>query len=146
MTYPLSFRQHVFAHKEKKCLTFEQTSALFDVPVRTLFRWQQQPEPCTHRNKPATKMDRQALADDVNQYPDAYLAERVQRFGVTKNVFWQAIRRLNVSRKKTLHHPKIAERQRREFQHATQRYRRPIVYIDESGFANDMPGTPGDLS
>ena len=100
MTYPVSFRQHVFAHKEKKCLTFEQTSALFDVPVRTLFRWQQQPEPCTRRNKPATKIDMQALADDVNQYPDAYLAERAQRFGVSKNGIWQALRRLNVSRKK----------------------------------------------
>ena len=61
----------------------------------------------------------QALGDDVNQYPDAYLAERAQRFGVSKNGFWQAIRRLNVSRKKTLHHPKTDERQRHEFQHTT---------------------------
>ena len=68
---------------------------------------------------------------------ELYLAERAQRFGVSKNGFWQALRRLNVSRKKTLHHPKTAERRRREFRHATQRCRRPIVYIDEGGFAND---------
>ena len=100
MTYSLSFRKQVFSHKEKKGLTFEQTSDLFDVPIRTLFRWRQRLEPCTRRNKPATKIDMQALADDVNQYPDAYLAERAQRFGVSKNGIWQALRRLNVSRKK----------------------------------------------
>lgn len=100
MTYPLSYRQQVFAHKEKKGLTFEQTGALFDVPIRTLFRWQRKLEPCTRRNKPATKINMQALAEDVNQYPDAYLAERAQRFGVSKNGIWQALRRLNISRKK----------------------------------------------
>ena len=44
---PTKLPQHVFAHKEKQGLMFEQTSALFDVPIRTLFRRQQQPEPCT---------------------------------------------------------------------------------------------------
>ena len=105
MTYPLSFRQQVFSYKEKQGLTFEQTSALFDVPMRTLFRWQRQPEPCTRRNKPATKIDMQALAEDVKQHPDAYLAERAQRFGVSKNGIWQALRRLNISRKKNTASP-----------------------------------------
>ena len=40
MTYPLQFRQKVFSTKEKFHLTFEQTSQRFDVPIRTLFRWQ----------------------------------------------------------------------------------------------------------
>ena len=100
MTYSLSFRKQVFSHKEKKGLTFEQTSDLFDVPIRTLFRWRQRLEPCTRRNKPATKIDMQALAEDVNQHPDAYLAERAQRLGVSSSGIWHALRRLNISRKK----------------------------------------------
>ena len=57
MTYPLKFRQKVFATKEKFQLTFQETSERFDIPIRTLFRWQHQLEPCTRRNKPATKVN-----------------------------------------------------------------------------------------
>ena len=54
MTYPLSFRKKVFAVKDKYTLTFEQTSVRFDIPIRTLFRWQRKLEPCTTRNKVAS--------------------------------------------------------------------------------------------
>ena len=54
MTYPLQFREKVFATKDKFDLTFEETSQRFDIPIRTLFRWQQKIAPCVTRNKPAT--------------------------------------------------------------------------------------------
>ena len=44
MTYPLQFREKVFAIKDKFDLTFEETSQPFDIPIRTLFRWQQKIE------------------------------------------------------------------------------------------------------
>ena len=84
MTYPLKFREKVFSTKEKLELTFEQTSERFDVPIRTLFRWQRKMEPCTTRNKPATKLDMEKLAKDVELAADDYQWERAKRLGVAE--------------------------------------------------------------
>ena len=48
--------------------------------------------------------------------------------------------------KKAMQHPKVDEDRRRIFQDKIEAYRqagKPLVYIDESGFANDMPRTHG---
>ena len=100
MTYPLKFREKVFATKDKFDLTFEETSQRFDIPVRTLFRWQRKLEPCTTRNKPATKIDMEALAKDVEMSPNAYLWERAKRFNVRLESIFYALKRLGVSVKK----------------------------------------------
>ncbi|WP_198243707.1 IS630 transposase-related protein [methane-oxidizing endosymbiont of Gigantopelta aegis] len=100
MTYPLKFRQKVFAVKEKYGLTFEQTSERFDVPIRTLFRWQKKLEPCLTRNKPATKIDMEALKKDVERYPDDYQWERAKRFNVSQRAIGYALKRLGFSNKK----------------------------------------------
>lgn len=78
MTYSLDFRKKVFEVKEKLGLTFEETSKRFDVPIRTLFRWQRCLEPCKTRNKPATKIDMEVLAKDVKEHPDHYQWERAK--------------------------------------------------------------------
>ena len=100
MTYPLQFRQKVFATKEKFQLTFEEASERFDIPVRTLFRWQRQLEPVTQRNKPATKIDMEKLAQHVKDHPDAYLRERAHVLGVTFQAVHCALKRLKISYKK----------------------------------------------
>ena len=100
MTYSLDFRQKVFAVKAKKNLTFEQTSERFDIPMRTLFRWQQRLEPCTTRDKPATKIDMDALANDIKENPDSYQWERAEKFGVTPGAICIALKRLRISYKK----------------------------------------------
>ena len=83
MTYPLIFRQKVFAVKLKKRLTYQETSEHFDVGIRTLFRWENNMEPCVTRNKPATKNDRDDLICDVEEHPDDFQWERAERFGVS---------------------------------------------------------------
>ena len=48
--------------------------------------------------------------------------------------------------KKTLNHPKSCDQKRGIFQEKIEKYKslqRPIVYIDESGFAHDIPRTYG---
>ena len=72
MTYSLKFRQKVFATKAQFNLTCEEVSERFDISIRTLFRWQLTLEPYTTRNKPATKLNMDQLAHDVEAYPDAY--------------------------------------------------------------------------
>lgn len=100
MSYSLDFRRRVFELKAKKGLTFEETSQHFGIGIRTLFRWQKCIEPCTTRNKPATKIDMDALLEDVRQNPSDYQYERAQRFGVTPRAIGFALKRLNISRKK----------------------------------------------
>jgi transposase len=100
MTYSLDFRKKVFVTKAKKGLTFEQTSERFDIPIRTLFRWHQRLEPCTKRNKLATKIDMVALENDIKARPDSYQWERAQQFNVTPAAISLALKRLNISYKK----------------------------------------------
>lgn len=105
MTYPLKFREKVFATKDKLNLTFEQTSERFDVPVRTLFRWKNKLEPCETRDKPATKIDMDALENDVISAPDDYQWERAIRFGVSERAIGYALKRLEITCKKNFEAP-----------------------------------------
>ena len=102
MTYPLKFRQKVFATKEKFQLTFEQASERFDVPIRTLFRWHKQIEPQMTRHKPATKLDMDQLAEDVKLAPDDYQWERAKRLGVAERTIGYGLKRLRISHKKNV--------------------------------------------
>lgn len=107
MTYSLDFRRRIFAIKEKQELSFSETSKRFDVPMRTLFRWKKRMEPKIKRNKPATKIDMEALRNNVKEYPDLYQYERAEKFGVTQGAIWFALKRLGISYKKNSVPPKV---------------------------------------
>jgi len=77
-------------------------SERFGISVRTLFRWKNQLEPKTRRNKPATKIDMEALKQHVEDYPDAYQYERAQALGVSPTCILYALRRLKISHKKNI--------------------------------------------
>ena len=100
MSYSLDFRRQVFKVKQKEALTFEQTSERFGIPIRTLFRWQVSIEPKTKRDNPATKIDMEALAEDVKNNPDLYQYERAKKFGVSQSAIFYALKRLKISNKK----------------------------------------------
>ena len=105
MTYPLKFREKVFAVKDKFNLAFEQTSQRFDVDIRTLFRWQNKMAPCVTRNKSATKLDMEALAKDVESAPDDFQWERAKRLGVAERTIGYGLQRLGISHKKNAQAP-----------------------------------------
>ena len=70
------------------------------------------------------------------------LRERAKRFGVTQPTIHDALKRLNISYKKTLKHPKACELARSRFIERINEYERQgkeIIYLDESGFAQSMP-------
>lgn len=98
--YSLDFRQHVLGYQQKHKLTFVQTAKHFDISLRSLFRWHKNIEPCTTRNKPATKVNMAKLAQDIDDFPDAYQRERAVRLGVSKSAIYYALKRLNVTFKK----------------------------------------------
>jgi hypothetical protein len=79
---------------------FHQTGERFSVPIRTLFKWKNRIEPRLHRNKPATRIDMEALQKHVEDYPDSYQRERAEHFGVSPGCILYALRRLRISNKK----------------------------------------------
>ncbi|MFA4846521.1 MAG: IS630 transposase-related protein [Patescibacteria group bacterium] len=100
MTYSLDFRRKVLTVREKEGLTIAEVATRFCVGIASVVRWLNKIEPQTTRNKPATKIDRIALARDVREYPDAYQAERAQRLGVSEKGVGHALRRMNITYKK----------------------------------------------
>lgn len=106
MSYSLDFRQRVMKLKDEEELTFQATSRKFGIGMRTLFRWQIRIKPTLKRNKPATKINMEALKKDVKENPDAYLSERAERFGVSITGIFYALERLGMSYKKNSISPK----------------------------------------
>jgi hypothetical protein len=84
MTDSLDLCQRVMDYKTKQGLTFEQISHHFAVGMRTLCRCNKALSPCRYRQKPATKIDMDALNADVQDAPDDYQWERAKRFGVSQ--------------------------------------------------------------
>ena len=80
------------------------------------------------------------MLQDVKAYPDDYQYERANRLGCSKTGIHHALKRLNISQKKTLEHPKACLVKRAKYldhlsDYMTQGY--PIVYMDESGFEHE---------
>nr|WP_258039452.1 transposase [Nitrosomonas ureae] len=84
-----------------------QVAARFCVGVASVMRGVKNPNPKQIRNKPAVKIDMIALARDVREFPGVYQAKRGRRLGVSEKGISHALRRMNISYKKTSQHPVI---------------------------------------
>ena len=100
MTYSVDFRQKVLAIKEQEGLTQAEVAVRFGIGIASVTRWCKCLEPQPTRSKPATKIDMEALAQDVKNNPDAYQYERAARLGVSQRAVGNALKRLKVSYKK----------------------------------------------
>lgn len=100
MTYSIDFRRKVLSIKEQENLSDEETALRFGIGIASLTRWKARLEPQQTRNKSATKINMDALAKDVEMYPDAYQYERAERLGVSQRGICQALKRLKISYKK----------------------------------------------
>jgi len=77
--------------------------------------WLKNKTPKNKRNKPATKIDMEALAKDIKEYSDAYIYERARRLGYSKNGVWYALKRIGVTYKKSVETPKSERRRQASF-------------------------------
>lgn len=100
MAYSKDFREKVLSIREERGLSLLETAGLVGVGVASLFRWTKKTEPSKTRNKPATKIDMAALAQDVEERPDDFQYERAVRLGVSESCVGRALKRLKISRKK----------------------------------------------
>ncbi|KOR30460.1 hypothetical protein TI04_05735 [Achromatium sp. WMS2] len=101
MTYSVDLRSKILAIKERDNLTYKETADYFGVSINSLVRWHNKLEPQKTRNKPATKINMDALLEDVRNYPDAYLRERAGRLNASVSGISDALKRLGISCKKT---------------------------------------------
>ena len=109
MAYPIEVRRHILAVREKEKLTYEQTSARFDVGVATLVRWTHSIERKRPEGRPR-KIDLDALRQHVCDHPDAYQHERAAHFGVTTNAIFETLRKLGITYKKSTAPPESGRR------------------------------------
>lgn len=99
MTYSLDFRERAVSYVRDGGSQAACCRA-FKIDRKTLYHWLRSsdlnPKPHGSRHR---KLDMIALAADVRMYPDAYLRERAERFGVSHQSIWVALRRLDVRKK-----------------------------------------------
>lgn len=105
MTYSRDFRSKVLAVREQENLSMARIAKRFGIALTSVMRWSNNIESIKKRNKPATKINMEALKRDVEQYPDAYQYERAERLGVSEGCIFHALKRLGVTYKKNTSAP-----------------------------------------
>ena len=104
--YSLCFRKKVLSIRVKESLSIRAASRRFAVSSRSIVSWLKRLNPKVKRNKPATKVDMDALKEDVLNYPDSYQYERASRLKVSRGCIHGALKRLKVTYKKNFKAPK----------------------------------------
>ena len=104
MTYSTDLRRQAWLIKQREQLSFEAIAKRLGVGKASVLRCSKPTEAKRTGNKPATKIDMEALKQDVEQYPDAYQYERAERLGVSQRGIGYALKRLGISRKKKRSH------------------------------------------
>lgn len=94
MTYSKDLRLKVLETREKDNLSMKEVSKRFGVGVTSFMRWTKNLDSKKTRNKPAVKIDMDALRSDVKEFPDAYLKERAERLKVSHNLYLESIKAL----------------------------------------------------
>jgi transposase len=112
MSYPVTFRKKVLQTMAEKSLSRSATSRRFGIAIKTINKWMIDITIKKTRNKKPTKIDSEALRKDVEMYPDHYARERAQRFGVSANGIWSALKRLKITYKKNPKPPKSGSRKK----------------------------------
>ncbi|QVL55684.1 MAG: hypothetical protein KFB95_00315 [Simkaniaceae bacterium] len=68
MTYSLDFRKKILSIRSKEKLSFAQVARRFGVSVNSVFLWSKRWEPRRTKIRPAIKIDREILMEDIKFY------------------------------------------------------------------------------
>ena len=99
MAYSKDYRQMILA-KLQSGETYRALSLEFGISKTTILNWKKQPERKVRASR-TYKIDLEQLAQDVMDYPDAFQRERAARFNCSDRAISKALKRLNVTRKKS---------------------------------------------
>lgn len=139
MTYSIDYRKQVLSSIADG-MTIREAALFYGLSTSTIHSWQQNLTPKTTRNKAPTKIPDDALIEDVKTYPNDYNHERARSLNCSKTGVFNALKRLGISQKKSLEHPKVCLIKRATFQNKLDNFKRqghPIVYMAESGFESE---------
>jgi transposase len=100
MTYSLDFRKKVLSIRSREKLSFSQAAERFGVSVNSIFLWSNRLEPRRTKNRPAIRIYRENLMEDIKKHPDAFNYERAHRLNVSTSGIYCAMKRLRISYKK----------------------------------------------
>ena len=101
MTYSIDFRKKVLTIRAREQMSFESVSKRFGVGKNTVFVWSKNIFPLKNRNRVPTKIAIDKLKEDVLQYSDSYQYARAERLGVSKSGIQKALKRLDITYKKS---------------------------------------------
>lgn len=103
MSYSLDYRKMILAKKEAGT-TYRALEKEFNLSRTTILKWKKDINPKLRTSRPS-KIDNDALREDVALYPDAFQHERAVRFHCTPRAIGYALERLNITQKKDLNSP-----------------------------------------
>nr|WP_243397270.1 IS630 transposase-related protein [Holospora curviuscula] len=87
----------------------------FGTSSAAIFRWSKKLQPQNTRNKPWKKLSKESFRNDTDQFPNSDRRESSKRLGISESGIQYVIKRLGVTYKKTLHHPKAGLEKRSMF-------------------------------
>jgi hypothetical protein len=82
MAYPAVSRKKLLSVMKDQGPAVPEAAERFGVGTASISRWKKNPDPTFTRDKPGTKIDRDALANGLAEHPDDFLYERAARFSV----------------------------------------------------------------
>ena len=105
MSYSEDFRQQVLSHIDAGA-TIEDVSKLFSVGTSSIKRWKRNRKETgtvmgPGRPKGPYKIDNDKLKDYLEKHSDAFLDEIAAHFSVSTPAIFVALKRLNITRKKS---------------------------------------------
>lgn len=106
MTYSLDLRERVVGYVQEGGSP-TAAAQMYKVSRATVYRWLNREDLRPTKVKTRKrKIDLVALQQDVEQYPEARLKDRAQRFGVHPSAIYYALRKMKTTRKKRVKAPR----------------------------------------
>ena len=106
MTYSLDYRKQVLKSLDEG-MTFAEASIFYDISPTTIQKQKERIRSKTTRYIKPYKIEDEALAQDVKDYPDDYHYERAQRFNYSPTGISKALERIGISKKKDTGAPEV---------------------------------------
>ena len=97
-------------------MTFAGAVEFYNLSPTTIQNWKRRVQSKATRQTKPFKIPDDVLLNDVKEHPDDYQYERARRLNCSKTVIYHALKRLGISQKKTLEHPKACPIKRAAYQ------------------------------
>ena len=105
MTYSLDYHKQVLKSLDNG-MTFAGAAEFYNLSPTTIQNWKRRVHSKATRQTKPYKIPDYVLFNDVKEHPDDYMYERARRLNCSKTGISKALKRIGISKKKTLEHPK----------------------------------------